>query len=277
MSYDQLAVNGTVTLAGSLSPVVGYAAQFNDSYALIDNDGTDAVNGIFVGLPQGAVVSLSGQPFIVSYADVTGNDVTLTRGGTPVAPPRVANLRVNNGAAQRSMVTSLTVTFDQAVAFAGPAAQAFTLARINGGSVGFTATVSNAGGVTAVTLDTFTGPETNQAQTFRQAFGSLNNGRYALTVRASQVSAGGLALDGNGDGVGGDDYVFADSGTTAGNQLYRLFGDADGNRVVNINDLALFRAAFGTTTSDPTFDYDLSEVINANDLSFFRANFGLAV
>jgi hypothetical protein len=81
----------------------------------------------------------------------------------------------------------------------------------------------------------------------------------------------GNALDGNGDGTAGDDYVLADNGQSGG--LYRLYGDADGNRVVNQSDLALFRAAFGS--SDGTFDVDGNGVVNQADLALFRVNFGM--
>src|SRR5262249_43418283 len=107
--------------------------------------------------------------------------------------------------------------------------------------------------------------------------GSLANGRYTLTALANQIKAYGVALDGNGDGNAGDNYVFADSGTTVGNQLYRQFGDADGNRVVNSSDLTLFRIAFGVTSTDPTLGVDGNSVINANDLNAFRANCGITV
>lgn len=55
----------------------------------------------------------------------------------------------------------------------------------------------------------FTGGETNS--------GSLADGRYTLTVFASQVSAGGQQLDGDGTGTGGDNFVL--DGTVA-NGLY---------------------------------------------------------
>jgi len=86
-----------------------------------------------------------------------------------------------------------------------------------------------------------------------------------------------VALDGNGDGSGGDDYVLADGGTTTGNQLFRLFGDATGDRTVNAADLTLFRNVFGALTTDITFDFDLSQVINATDLTAFRTNFGAVI
>jgi hypothetical protein len=173
---------------------------------------------------------------------------------------------INGGAAQRSRVTSLAVTFNTTVDFASTPDAAFALTRNGGGAVNFTAAATVVGGNTVVTLSNFTGLET--------AAGSLTDGRYTLTALAGQIAAGGRPLDGNGDGTAGDDYVFADSGTTTGNQLYRLFGDGDGNRVVNQSDLTLFRVAFGS--SDPTFDVDGNGVVNQTDLSEFRLRFGVS-
>ena len=65
---------------------------------------------------------------------------------------------VNDGTAQRSRVTSLTVTFSAQVTFAGSVGAAFTLTRNSDGAViGFTATSSIVNGVTTVTLNGFTG------------------------------------------------------------------------------------------------------------------------
>lgn len=46
---------------------------------IIDNDGADAVVGIFDGLPEGALVTTNGVSLRVSYVGGNGNDVTLTR------------------------------------------------------------------------------------------------------------------------------------------------------------------------------------------------------
>jgi hypothetical protein len=75
--HDQLQVTGSVTLVGALSgsalvPVVG------SQFVIIDNDGVDPVFGTFAGLPEGALVTISGQPFTISYVGGTGNDVVLT-------------------------------------------------------------------------------------------------------------------------------------------------------------------------------------------------------
>src|SRR5262249_52309247 len=94
----------------------------------------------------------------------------------PPALATVSTVQINPGApgAQRSRVTSLAVTFDSVVSFAGPVASAFTLTRAGGGPVDFTATATVMSGVTVVTLNNFTGTETE--------FGSLADGRYTLTA-----------------------------------------------------------------------------------------------
>jgi autotransporter-associated beta strand protein len=266
---DQIVVQGTVNV-GNATPNISVAANFSlapgAEIRLIDNDGTDPVVGTFSALPQGKTINLNGVIYAISYTGGTGNDVVLQR---PTATsPRVTAVQSNNGAQQRSMVTSLTVTFSTVVTLPVNPAQPFTLARIGDGvSVNFNASASNATGVTVVTLNGFSGAATN-------GFGSLANGRYTLRAAAGQVTANGLLLDGDGDGNNGDDFVFTDSNSTSGNQLYRLFGDADGNRVVNAVDLGLFRSAFGAGPGDITFDNDLNGVINVADLTVFRVNFG---
>lgn len=82
--YDQLAVNGTVTLAGSTLSLSGTylttPTVTNDLFTLILNDGTsDAVVGTFAGINEGDhIFAPSGQDFIISYAGGDGNDVILT-------------------------------------------------------------------------------------------------------------------------------------------------------------------------------------------------------
>ncbi len=271
--YDQLAVNGTATLGGSLNLTVGFTVPLGTQFRLIDNDDTDPVVGTFTGLAQGVIVSVGGQDFIVSYTGGTGNDVVLTR-GTVAAAPRVADVDVNAGQAdlsQRSRVTSIAVTFDAVVTFAGAVADAFTLSRVGGGAVGgFTATSEVVSGVTVVTLSGFTGAETR--------FGSLADGFFTLTVLSNQVSAGGQPLDGDGDGTPGGDFV--QTGTLA-NGLFSLYGDVNGDGVVNAFDFSQFRNAFGTSTGDPAYrdylDFDGSGTVNAFDFGQFRTRFGSSV
>lgn len=81
--YDQLNVTGTVSLGNcDLAPVLlnGFIPAVGDTYRIINNDGTDAVMGTFLGVAEGATVSLpGGLTFRVTYHGGTGNDVEVTR------------------------------------------------------------------------------------------------------------------------------------------------------------------------------------------------------
>lgn len=83
--FDQLDVVGSVTLAGALNLLDTSAAtgQVNDRITLIRNDGSDAVNGTFSNLAQGASVTLNGETWRILYNGGDGNDVELVF-GTPL-------------------------------------------------------------------------------------------------------------------------------------------------------------------------------------------------
>src|SRR5262249_26941251 len=136
--YDQLTVNGTVNLGGAtLSALLGtgFSPPVSTTFMIIDNDGTDPVTGTFAGLAPGAVFSVAGQAFSISYSGGTGNDVVLTR-SSATAPAQVVSVVVNAGQAnlvQRSIVTNVTVTFDRIVNFTGANTAAFQLSRTGPG------------------------------------------------------------------------------------------------------------------------------------------------
>jgi hypothetical protein len=77
--YDQLKVNGTVSLAGNLTLNGSYVANVGDTFTIIDNDGADAVIGTFDSSPEGDIYTFNGRPLRLSYQGGDGNDVTLTR------------------------------------------------------------------------------------------------------------------------------------------------------------------------------------------------------
>src|SRR5439155_8610540 len=144
--------------------------------------------------------------------------------------------------AQRSRVTSLTVTFSTPVTFAGPVASALTLTRASdGAAVTFTAAAGVVNGVTVVTLNGFSGSATQ--------FGSLADGRYTLTALAAQITANGQQLDGNGDSTAGDNFTF---GGAQG--LFRLYGDVTGDQLANGADFALFRKAYEAVAPDAAYN-----------------------
>src|SRR6185503_13152522 len=100
---------------------------------------------------------------------------------------RVSSVVVNGGAAQRSQVTDLTVTFTGLAILPTNPAAAFQLTRVGPGD--------STGDVTlAVDLSASTATQTIARLTFGGAlteFGSLTDGLYQLTILSAQVSGGG--------------------------------------------------------------------------------------
>jgi len=180
--------------------------------------------------------------------------------------PAVRIVTVNDGSAQRSVVTKLSVTFDQIVTLPASPADAFQLKRASDNQIVALSAAVNQGATTSVTL-TFTGGPLNGA--------SLADGRYTLTVFAGQVSNANGVLDGNADGTGGDDYVQV-GGPSSPSKLFRLFGDADGDGDVDGTDFAAFRDAFGSS-SNLAFDSDGDGDVDAVDFGQFRQRFGSSV
>jgi hypothetical protein len=156
----------------------------------------------------------------------------------------------------------LTVTFNAQVTFSITPGTAFTLVRNSDGAIEqFSATAAVMGGVTVVTLNNFGGSASQ--------FGSLADGRYTLTALASQITVAGQWLDGNGDGVSGDDYVFGD---TQG--LFRFFGDINGDRHVDIADFGLFsQSLFNPANYNAAFDFNGDGHVDIADLGQFSLRF----
>lgn len=83
VSYQQLTVQGRINLNGTNLSFNGssYTTIGNESFTIINNDGTDAVLGIFNGLPEGGVISNflnAGLDAFITYNGGDGNDVVIT-------------------------------------------------------------------------------------------------------------------------------------------------------------------------------------------------------
>jgi acetyl esterase/lipase len=77
---DRIKVNGTVSLAGPLQLFFITAPSAGQSWTIIDNDGTDPVNGTFDNLPEGASFSAGGYGGVkihITYKGGDGNDVVI--------------------------------------------------------------------------------------------------------------------------------------------------------------------------------------------------------
>jgi Ca2+-binding RTX toxin-like protein len=88
-AYDVLRVTGAVGIDGTtldLSLINGFLPSAGSSFTIIDNQGSDAVQGMFDGLAEGAAILLGGQTFYISYLGGDGNDVTLSQPGAQSDP-----------------------------------------------------------------------------------------------------------------------------------------------------------------------------------------------
>jgi hypothetical protein len=224
---------------------------------IIANDGTDPVSGTFAGLPQGGMIVHGAFASTISYTGGDGNDVTLT---TVPLPPVVQSIAIDSGVAQRSVIRSITVTFDRLVSFTGSPEAAFRLTRTGpSGATGNVTLATDFSGSTAtqtVVRLTFSGALTNPWGKTT----TLSDGNYTLTVFSAHFQ----------NGVQGGDNVTS---------FFRLFGDINGDRAVNGLDLTAFRNSFGSEPLDPPyapyFDFNGDGAINGLDLTGFRMYFGV--
>jgi extracellular elastinolytic metalloproteinase len=254
---------------------------YDPAGALIAGDDNSAADGRNATLARTGLAAGTYRVRVYGAGGTAGEYVLIPR---VTAPPQIAGIAVGDGTAQRSEVRSTTVTFSQPVAFAGGdanAAAAFRLRHVQtGNAVDLSAAVAlNAQGQTVVTL-TFAGPETDPVSGLNGGLPSLADGRYQLTVVAANVTGGsGLSLAGgqpNGNYVSPDD-----SFQGSGPHLYRLFGDASGDGVVDATDLGQFRSTFNANNGQANYlsflDADNSGVVDASDLGQFRPRFNTNV
>jgi len=97
--------------------------------------------------------------------------------------------------------------------------------------------------------------------------GSLADGDYTLRTLDSISDSAGNSLDGDKDGNAGGDAV---------DDFFRLFGDVNGDRAVNIVDFFQFRNAF-SGNYNAAFDFNGDGVINIIDFFQFRSRFGTSL
>lgn len=89
--FDQTNVTGTVKLGAgvttlNISLVNSFVPAVNDSFIIVNNDGTEAVEGTFKGMADGAKTTLGSYTYQINYDGGSGNDVVLLVTGTPSAP-----------------------------------------------------------------------------------------------------------------------------------------------------------------------------------------------
>ena len=239
----------------------------------IDTDGTHgsvtvAPDGSFTYDPNGQFADLgvgetATDSFTYTVTDEYGETatatVTLTIHGDSL---QVSQVTINDGSAQRSMVTELNVTFNTTASVAAGAFQVVN--RDTHETVAIDVTTALVGEQTVATIRFADG---NSVES-RPIGNSLADGNYELIIDAAKVTANGLLLDGDGDGTGGDAYRF---GNEVADDFFRLFGDDDGNGEVDLFDVYdAFVPSYGSAAGDPAyrdyFDWDGNGEIDLFDV-----------
>jgi hypothetical protein len=168
--------------------------------------------------------------------------------------PAVQSVQIGDGSAQRSSVSNLTLTFSERVAIGSGA---ISVQRVGPGgalgSVAFTIDTSLSTATQTIARLTFSGPMTQ--------FGSLIDGNYQLTINRN------LVLDTGGRAMA------ADYSTT----FFRFFGDANGDRHVDVADFGLFSGTYGLNSTQTGFlayfDFNGDGRIDIADFGQFSVRF----
>ncbi len=294
--YLVLGRNADVSTNGGVSVDYQYADFFlangDDEVILTDASGViidrvDYDGGPMFPDPNGASMELvNGLTGDLSLANDLGSNWQTSSSvfgagdsGTPgaanssgVVAPEFITVSVNDGtSAQRSMITSITVEFSQAVVLSGTP---FVLTNTTDNTVVdlSTATIDVQGNVVTITFGT------GASLQARPIGNTLTDGNYRLDIIGSQVRA---AADGDTQMI--NDAVFGDEATDL---FFRLFGDANGDRTLLgggvDGDLAQFGGSFGTATGASgyleIFDADGNGfIVPGVDLDEFATNFGLVL
>jgi hypothetical protein len=194
-------------------------------------------------------------------------------------PSIIGHIQVDDGSGQRSAVRGVVAIFNQRIQFADPDT-AFTLKRTGGPNVpGIPPNGKIQLYVTQVEPSAYEINWYVPSLVFQSR--SLVDGTYQFTMNAEEISGyyDPLAqLDGNSDGITGDDAVF---------NFHRLYGDADGDRDVDASDYLAFRLRFcqpGISSIFTTFlgDSDIFDVnengsIDSGDFLQFRMRYGTII
>jgi len=101
--YNQLVVSGSVGLGqATLQLTQSAPGNTNDHFVIVKNNGGSPVNGYFLGLQEGALISISpSQQFQLTYqGGASGHDVVLTQLTAPPSPTLGGILKQGNGQIQ---------------------------------------------------------------------------------------------------------------------------------------------------------------------------------
>lgn len=226
--------------------------------------GSDRVIFSIVILPDGVttgdrVVQLSATSAVTPAAH---NELLLI--AVPL-PPTIVDVIVNAGDSSRSSLDSVAVQFDQIVSIdsSGPDPAVEIVNRATNASVPINTLVSIVNDKTVLEIS-FSNPA------------GIADAKYMLNLDAQLISASGLLLDGNRNGVvdGEDDFQF---GAESSDAFFKFYGDTDGDRDVDGQDHGRFGLSFlktvGQAGFDPRLDSDFDGDVDGQDYGRFGIRF----
>ncbi len=89
--YSQVVASGAVSLKNlNLDASLLFYSSYGDEFTILKNNGATAPTDSFKGLPEGAVFTISGELFQITYAGGSGHDVVITH-LSPTNQPNVAS------------------------------------------------------------------------------------------------------------------------------------------------------------------------------------------
>lgn len=191
---DSVQVTGRVTIAGQLDlyfPGPPAAGQFT----IIDNDGTDAVNGTFAGLPDSSTFMLNGFPMRINYHGGDGNDVVIIA-GADTSTVVTQNVSATKSGEQWTLTATVASEFGTptgSVAFSADGLTLGTAPAVNGVAT-ITASMTAVGPHNLIATFTGTGVfgnsvspgvthTVNRGQTKTDVVSNHSNSSYGQTVR----------------------------------------------------------------------------------------------
>lgn len=111
-TYQQLNVAGQVDITGvNLLLSAASTPSGGETYTIVNNDGTDAITGTFVGLGEGATIPNflgSGLPATISYVGGSGNDCVITVGSAPTLQFSAATVSIGEGGGMATLTVTRT-------------------------------------------------------------------------------------------------------------------------------------------------------------------------
>ncbi|MCA9135311.1 MAG: hypothetical protein KDB00_01095 [Planctomycetales bacterium] len=170
---------------------------------------------------------------------------------------RVAEVRINDDDVQRSTIERIDVVFNTIVDLFPGALELINKTTNQTIPIAFGSTQMIDGRtVASVTYDAT----------------ELVDGNYQIQIVSDFVSAGGFLLDGDADGVAGENYV---------DSFYRLLGDSDGDRDVDAQDFGRFALTYlkgeGQDRFNSAFDFDRDGDVDGLDYGLFESRFSKSI